>query len=422
MILPAVVSRAVWSVTIVATLLVLINGLASAQVRTCGVDDSTCLESIYASQCAESGASAETCRTWAAELQSHRSVTPTTAIGLALGLTYFRLSETAASEEDASAYRDRARAVFLEVVAADPSAGDGYLMLSVIESDPIERRIGWLRRAVEVDPGRLTVRSLVNELMRLGTLEGILEAIVVADAAYINTGVGRDKWRDATQAWYLRTLTVEQYPEAVDPASAASFAERVRRESGWDDAAQIAAQPSRRPAAVKDALEILCALTGIFGDDVCIRGIEEAVLAATRFPSEPDARILGDAAAAGMKIAPRGGGIVEGSYSRTPLFEHWLDELLREELDSPAVLDALATISRNRERRLQARRDLVARNPADSEAWLELGKIHFDESRWEEALAPLEIARELSSGDDRFLIESYLRQAIYEIEAAAAKE
>jgi hypothetical protein len=234
----------------------------------------------------------------------------------------------------------------------------------------------------------------------------------------LSSSVGRDKWRHATQAWYLRNLAVEQHPEAVDPASAASFAERVRRESGWNDAARIAAQPSRRPAAVKGALEILCALTGIFGDERCIRGIEEAVLAATRFPPEPDAQVLGDAAAAAMKMASRGGGIVEGSDIRTPLFEHWLDELLREGLDSPAVLDALATISRNRERRLQARKDLVARNPDDGEAWFELGKIHFDESRWEEALGPLEIARELASGDDRFLIESYLRQAIYEIEAS----
>ena len=92
----------------------------------------------------------------------------------------------------------------------------------------------------------------------------------------------------------------------------------------------------------------------------------------------------------------------------------WLDEFLSGGLDSLTVSEAIATVSRDRDRRREVRREIVSHDANSGQARFELGKVYYDQRRWAEALVQLELARQLSPPEDQMRIRSYLRQAEYE--------
>lgn len=348
------------------------------------------------------------------ELRAWYSAEPTAAIGEALGLAYYRLSEEAETDDLEAAYLNLAKQVFLDVVAHGPPTSGAYLMLSIIDDEPIESRLAWMRKASAVDSDHTTVGFLISELTNLNTREGYLEAIEVADRGYSNAAVGPDKWARAERTYQTYRLASWFQPGMVDPDE---FVSRVRDDSHWDDVLRIIAEPALEPGAAQPALETACRLTGVFGREPCMAGIEAAATAALSAEHGRDARVLADTAATGMRVVPRASSIVEGREDFETRFEGWLTKFIETELDSDVVLDAIARIVASPDRRLKARRALVARNPEDGRARFELGKMYYDRSHWAEAQEQLELARALFPADDeiQILIGQYLRQAEYEI-------
>ena len=258
------------------------------------------------------------------------------------------------------------------------------------------------------------MRGLVSRLFEMGTPQAISEATEVAKSAYSNAEPGRDKWRSAAYAYGTYQMASLRFPGTVAPGAADEFVSRVRQDSNWDIVSRALDEPARQPAAMPDALETACQLAGVFGDEPCMRGIEATMQAVISDPDSPDAQILADAAAFGMMAAPRGGNIVTPD-TITPTLVTWLNQLLSSQLDTLTVLEAIATVSLDRDRRREIRREIVSRNPNSGQARFELGKVYYDQRRWAEALVQLEVARELSPPEDQMRIRSYLRQAQYEV-------
>jgi hypothetical protein len=395
----------------------LTSGVALAQFRGCPVDHSRCLDDVLSSQCAERGTSAETCQALVTELQIQQRATATTAIGETLGSALYHLADLALFEGDRSteaAYRAIARQVFLDVVSNDESAHGAYTMLAVIDHESIADSIAWARQAVAAGQSWIVLRGLVSRLFQVGTPQAISEATDVAERAYSDAEPGREKWRSAAYAYRTYQLAGLQFPGSVAPGAADEFVDRVRQDSNWDIVSRLLDDPARQPAAMRNALETACHLAGVFGAEPCLRGIEVTVQAVTSHPDSPDAQILADAAAFAMMAAPRGGDIVTPD-TRTPTLVAWLNQFLSSGLDSLAVLEAIATVSLDRDRRRGVRREIVARNPNSGQARFELGKVYYDQRYWAEALVQLEMARELSPPEDQMRIRSYLRQAKYEV-------
>jgi hypothetical protein len=372
---------------------------------------------VYSSQCAERGTSVESCQALITELRIQQRVTPTTAIGETLGLALYRLADMASIEgkrDSEATYRAIARQVFLDVVSNDQSAGGAFAMLSVIDHESISDSIAWARKAVAVGQSWIVMRGLVSRLFEMGTPQAISEATEVAKSAYSNAEPGRDKWRSAAYAYGTYQMASLRFPGTVAPGAADEFVSRVRQDSNWAIVSRALDEPARQPAAMPDALETACQLAGVFGDEPCMRGIEATMQAVISDPDSPDAQILADAAAFGMMAAPRGGNIVTPD-TITPTLVTWLNQLLSSQLDTLTVLEAIATVSLDRDRRREIRREIVSRNPNSGQARFELGKVYYDQRRWAEALVQLEVARELSPPEDQMRIRSYLRQAQYEV-------
>ena len=93
-----------------------------------------------------------------------------------------------------------------------------------------------------------------------------------------------------------------------------------------------------------------------------------------------------------------------------------LEQFVKFGLDSLSVLEAIATISRDPDQWLEARREIVACYPDNGEARFQLGKVYYDRDLWAEAVVQLEFAIELSPPEDQYFIANYLRQANIELE------
>jgi hypothetical protein len=258
-------------------------------------------------------------------------------------------------------------------------------MLSIIDRESISDSIAWARKAVAAGQSRIVTQGLVSLLLEVGTPQAISEAVEVAANAYSAAEPGRDKWRNAAYAYDTYQTVSRRFPGMLAPETADEFAGRVKQDSNWYAALQVLDDPARRPHSVRDALVTVCHLAGVFGDEPCMYGIEATVQAAIRFPHLPDAQILADAAALGMKAAPQGGSIVSPD-TRTPVLIAWLDRFRNNQLDSLVVLDAIATVSRDRDLRRETRLEIVARNPTNGQARFELGKVYYDQQRWAEAV------------------------------------
>ena len=403
----------------------LASGVALAQFRGCPLDDSRCLEDVYSLQCAERGTSAETCKALVTELQIQQRIAPTTAIGQTLGLAFYHLAEIAGDERDKdtqTAYRAIARQVFLNVVSNDASAFDAYTMLSILDRDsttdhePTTQSIAWARKAVATGASWLIVQSLARDLLGLGTPETALEAVEIAENDYSKAEPGWDKSRSAAFAYSMYQSANLQFPATVPSGAVDKFVDRVKRDSGWDAALRVLENPAAQPAAVSDALVTVCDMARMFGDEPCLHSIDATAQAAISYPTGPDAQRLADAAAAGMKAAPTGGSIVAPDET-TPVLVAWLDRFLTNHLDSLAVLDALATVSRDRDTRRKTRIEIVSRTPDSADARFQLGKVLYDQRRWAEAVPQFVKALELLPPEDQIRqIETrgYLRRAEYE--------
>ena len=193
------------------------------------------------------------------------------------------------------------------------------------------------------------------------------------------------------------------------------FVARVREDSNWNLIANTLANPIGQPAAIADALETACYLVWIFGEELCMEGIEAVVQTAVRIEDIADAQILADAAARGASAVPRGSAVYRESLR--PRLTAWLDELVDNRLDSLVVLDAIANTSPDMNRRFEVRLEIVSRNPDSGRARFDLAQQYFNREQWGLAMPHLELARELLPPDDEFqnLVLEYLREAEYEI-------
>ena len=398
------------------------SGAAIAQFRGCPVDDYLCLDDVLASRCAERGTSAETCKALVTELQIQQRITPTTAIGETLGLAFYRLADLAFDEGDndaETAYRAIARQVFLNVVSNDESAGPAYTMLALIDRDSTTDRgattesMDWARKAVATGANWIVVSGVVRDLLDWGTPEAASEAVEIAVNDYSKAEPGRDKWRSAAIAHETYQTATLRFPATVPPEAVDEFDDRVKQDGNWNSALRVLDDPVARPTAVSDALVAVCNLARIFGDEPCLHGIDATAQAALTYATSPNAQVLADAAAIGMMAAHGPVHMVGQDANRTMLIA-WLDRFLDNRLDSLVVLDALATVSIDRDIRRETRIEIVSRDPDSGEARFQLGKVLFDQRRWAEAVPQLEKARELSPPEDQIRIRSYLRQAEYE--------
>jgi hypothetical protein len=168
---------------------------------------------------------------------------------------------------------------------------------------------------------------------------------------------------------------------------------------------------------MRSALENACWLIVVFGDEACIPGVGLTVQVAIRLSNTPDAQVLADAAAFGAMAAPPGGSPVSPD-TRRPRLTGWLDQLLTSRLDSLVVLDAIASISPDMDRRFEIRREIVVRYPDSGEARFDLAKHHFDRDEWTLARDQFQLAKEMLPPDHEFkwLVRQYLRIADYEIQ------
>lgn len=409
-----------WSVYISIAMLCVPHGFASEntlpQFQGCSVDETRCLENVYYMHCADRGTGFESCLALAQDLLAQRKLTPTTAVGDILGQVYYRLAQMALfarAEEVEEQYRARAREIFLDVIAKDKSAANSYLMLSVIDNDSVEVSLDWKRKAVELD--QKWANSLATKLVRTGTADGIAEAIEVVQTAYSKAAPGKEKWRSASYAYATFESIKFQYPNLYDSRAADKFVARVRRDSKWNLVSRILEDPTSAPRFVSDALQTSCGLTDVFGDELCLRAGESVVQAVLDAPNSAYAQTLADAAATGMQAHGGGHCMVDCPDYNTPRVKQ-LEQFVKFGLDSLAVLEAIATISRDPDQWLEARREIVARYQDNGEARFQLGKVYYDQKRWAEAIVQLEFAIELSPPEDQYFIANYLRQASIELE------
>lgn len=409
-----------WSVCVSIAMLCVPSGLASENTRPqfqgCTVEDSRCLENVYYKHCADRGTDNVSCLALAQELLTQRQLTPTTAVGEILGQVYYRLGQLAIFDRDEDAveqYQARAREIFLDVIAKDRSAANSYLMLSVIDNDSVEDSLDWQRKAVELD--QKWANSLATKLVRTGTADGIAEAIEVVRTAYSKAVLGKEKWRSANYAYATFESIKLQYPNLYDSRAADKFVARVHRDSKWNLVSRILKDPASTPQFVSDALETACNLTGVFGNELCLRAGERTVQAVVDAPGSTHAQTLADAAATGMQAYGGEHCIVECPDYNTPRVKQ-LEQFAQYGLDSLAVLEAIATISRDPDLWLELRREIVARDPDNGEARFQLGKAYYDRDSWAEAIVQLEFAIELSPHEDQYFIANYLRQAYIELE------
>lgn len=422
-------TRVLTGVSCVAAALVVLGlsiDSATAQFRGCELDDLRCIEIQI--DCRLNEAPVESCLlSFVAELQAQQGVSPSTAIGTTLGSTYFQLAQNADDDDDEALYLTRAREAFLDVIASDEAAADAYLGLAVIDWDSIDARIDWKRKHVAVNPSYFSIRSFIRSLSELRTLEAYSEAIDTARAAYDREEPGESKWQFATLVLGVYESANARVPGTFAPGLVDDFLLTVREDSNWDLLTSALEEPVRDPAAIGDALETACQLTAMYGQEFCMRGIEATVHAAISYPDRPDAQVLADAAALGIMAAPRITGVEElpgrvsvvGADIGTPRLTEWLDELMNSRLDSLVVLDAVASTVRDMNRRFEARREIVSRNPNSGRARFDLAQQYFNRKEWDLALPHLELARELLPPDDEFqnLVREYLREAEYEIRA-----
>lgn len=391
------------------------SGADNAQNKGCSLDNFRCLEELVSSHCYERGTDLQSCQAFAAELQSQHSVAPTTELGEALGLAHYRLSEITDAASARAAYRESAREIFLDVVSNDESASGAYLMLSAIDHESLTDSIAWLRKSVATDQSQIAVHSLTSNLLTLGTPAAISEALDVVQGAYSNAKTGPEKWRQAAYVYDTYKGANLRFPGIVSAQRVDRFASRVRRDSSWNAALRTLNGRMIRPASVFSALETVCSLAGVFGEEPCIQSAEAVVEVAISSQDSEHAQRLADAAASGMKTL-RGGACMVNCVDSRALLTAWLEQLSSAGLDSLMVLDAIATISPSWDQRLETRREIVARDPNSGQAQFELGKEYFDQNIWAEAITHFEIARGLLPPDDAINITAYLRQANYEVD------
>lgn len=406
-------------VAIASIVLCVVSIPAAAQFRGCAADDFRCLDDLLSRFCSNpevTDATVASCRALAEDLNTQQGIAPTTAIGTTLGGSYYSLALRADGDAMKAYYLESARQALLDVIAADDTSPQAYSWLALVDSDSIENRIEWLRELVVVDPAFLNIRSFVRAHAMLADPEAYSQAIGVARAAYDRAPPGRDKWLLADLLLGYYEFAVVNDSESVEPGPADEFAARVREDSNWNSVSQAIADPAGDPAAMRDALETACQLIPVVGEEPCMLGVATTVQAAIRYPDNPDAQILADAAAFGAMATPSGGDIISPD-TRRPRQTAWLDQLLSNRLDSLIVLHAIATITPDLNRRFELRREIVARNPNSGRARLYLAEQLFNRKEWEPARVEFELASELLPPDDEFtwLVREYLRAVDYQI-------
>jgi tetratricopeptide (TPR) repeat protein len=395
---------------------------AAAQFRGCDVDDVRCLDDHIFQYCVEPQATAATCQALAEDLQAQQSISETAAIGTTLGTSFYNLARWSDDDADEARYLARARQTLLDVVAEvdvvaeDDAVAEAYVALAVVDADFIEARIDWLRQLVAIDPKYSYIGIFSSALSELRTPEAYAEAMDTAIAAYDRAAPGSDKWLLAGLILGYYQSASRRDPGTFELALADEFVARVREDSNWDWIVQVASDPAQNPALMHDALETACHLIRVFGEEVCMRGVETTVQAAIRSPDSSNAQVLADAAAFGAMAAPPGGGPLSPD-TRRPWLAGWMEELLDSRLDSLVVLDAVASISPEMDRRFEVRREIVLRNPNSGQARFDLAQQHFNRDEWEPARIELELASEMLPPDDelQWLVRQYLRTADYEI-------
>ncbi len=394
---------------------------ARADVLGCDDANRRCIDDLYFASCAERGTTRETCEALGREAEGVWTATRTTTAGELLGLVYYELAHVARRADDESverSYLDRARAVYLAIVDADEGSAVAYSMMAVLDSEDPELRVAWLRKAVAVDPDQANVQFLTSALMNQGTEDAFVEAIDVLQDQYDAAPPGSDKWQWAAAIHNQLSFAELAFDFPVDPGALAELQTRVRRDSDWDEVLAVLSSPSAHAEDIESALETACRLRAFFGTEPCIGGIERTVLAA-REPSEGNAQVLADAAARGIRLAPSAGMIADEELQATRRqLAVWLTEFADFGLDSVPVLEVIGRMSETRDRWTEVRQEIVRREPGNGEARFQLGVTFYASERWAEAIDELERARELLPEDERYQVNTYLREARYELEAS----
>lgn len=412
------ISPTVAALAAIAMAVLVPDATARADVLGCDDTDRRCIDDLFSASCAERGSTRETCEALAREAEAAWSTTQATTTGELLGLVYYRLAEGTDDEQIERSYREGARAVYLSIVDADEESLAAYQMLSVLDSKDPDQHVAWLRKAVAIQPDSKQIQFLINALLSQGTEEAYIEALDLLQDQYDAAPPGIAKWQWASSIHNLLSFGALRYDFTVDPGAAAAWRSRVSRESDWDGILATLSSPSAHAEDVATALETACQLTIFFGYEPCLDGIERTVLAA-RTQSERNAQLLADAAAHGIRTAPSGGIVVdEELLAARRQMARWLTGFAELGLDSVAVLETIGRMPEAADRWIEVRQEIVRREPNDGDARFQLGKVYYDRSRWVEAIPELELARELLPEDERYLIDSYLRQARYERDAA----
>lgn len=392
--------------------------LLHAQIQGCSEDDYRCPEYRYSLSCAYNGTTFQSCEAFANEFQEHYTETPTTAVGLTLGLTYYRLAHLSLMAGDSSAeesFLNKSREVFSSVIANDDSSADAYSMMSILDIDSPDLSLSWRRKAVALDPGRVSISMINRQLFQIGTRDAIAEIVSIAEHFYTHATLTPKRWEGAAYAYQIMLEARRQYPNYVGEKVLNDFLSRVRRDSQWDDVMQVLESPENQADKLQHAMVTACSLSILLPGDTCLGYIEGTIETVLNDPDHPEAQVLADAAAAGMKAAPFTACIVNCVDERTPRIL-LLEQLVDAGLSSLPVLDAIATISLDRDKRRLTREEIVSNYPDDAQARYELGKVYYDQDYWAESIEQFEVAEKRMQGDLLHSIKEYFSQARYELE------
>lgn len=336
----------------------------------CQFGDDRCYQRHYEAACATIPASTEqTCMAWIRAL-SDRVGQGDRAAWRAQGAGYGAMAQHLAMDEQHRATsRERALAVYRQIVALDPMDADSMLGVATFTHSEDER-LSLLREVARLRPVPLNVRFLARELRRIGSTEALLEAADSLRAVYQGQS-GRVKWGLASEA-------IELYEQAGEVDQARSLRRLVRED--LEQSASI--EDGATNDQIVSGAQLRCdpSVTAAAGLEPCLiafRGLRSRVSAASDAAQRQNLASV----YAGIIIQVAGGA---DSVVVNQLREA-IEELHELGVSTVDVWRASALLEPSAVRRLQALEQALRLDPDNGVVLASIASEHMQQRRWEDA-------------------------------------
>jgi tetratricopeptide (TPR) repeat protein len=380
---------------------------ARAQVAACPLSNGDCLQKTFEQACTGGPSAAAKCEDWLSALKQS-PVAGEIRGKLLAGAAYVALADGSEDPQDRTDFQDRAREIYREVVAQDPTNIDAITGLATLAGSRAER-VELLRRRLELDPNNIrSLEFLSSALSSDGSKGDIAEAAALTEEAYALQPAGGKKWQ-------LAATAVSQYERAGMPAKAQDLRSRASTDFGLDEVSAELARPELLDGdRLRTQLTSVCTLPILYiiGAHPCLDAINKASEAAIAPRMSSVVPQLVAAVSVGMRSAAEFGGAlgaVEPNWRSK--FETTLEGFLIGGIATRETFGAYAVITPSREKRLQTMKAAVEKFPEDGELALGLGLAYLDVGDREEAIMNLSRARDLLPPASRPHIDNLIRGA-----------